>query len=421
MTQKKRGPGRPATGVIVRKSGKPYGVRVTLADGTTRQTIPFNEPMSEERARALKPIVAKRARELGVVAAGTGETVTEWSERWLAYRLEKGLESVKHDRGRLTRHVLPVIGGFEMAAVGREQIELVVEHLDRRIRSADKKEHLEWKTASNVWVLVSKMFKDAVRSKRRDLRCRTTNPADGVEGPERGVRKAKQYLFPSEFLQLVNCQDIELQFRQLYAVAVYLFARAGELAALTWADVDMDHRVVHISKAVDRATGRVKSTKSGDTRRIPIEPNLVPLLEHLKETTKGERCFWMPDDEDRAIIDPEAPVGRGREAGGAPHERGPPEAHHLPRPPRDWHHLDGRPGRRPPPDQTACRPSLVLDDRRLHPRGGEPHGRLRKALPGAARGAHRGFGFNFGFSASPDSRIQRKLRHFEWSKGGSNP
>jgi len=161
---------------------------------------------------------------------------------------------------------------------------------------------MSWRTASNAWVLVSKMFKDAMNAKQRDLRVRQDNPAAGVAPPEHGERKAKVYLYPSEFERLIACADIERPFRVMYAVAVYTYARAGELEALTWDDVDLEHGVIQINKAIDRETGAVKSTKSGEVRRIPIEAELRSLLQRLHTERTGERVLWMPDNEDRAAL-----------------------------------------------------------------------------------------------------------------------
>jgi integrase len=138
--------------------------------------------------------------------------------------------------------------------------------------------------------------------KQRDLRVRSDNPASGVAPPEHGLRKAKVYLYPSEFRRLVECEAIDRRFRAMYAVAVYTYARAGELEALARDDVDLEHGVIQINKAIDRETGKVKSTKSGETRRIPIEQELRPLLERLHADAMGERVLWMPDNEDRAVM-----------------------------------------------------------------------------------------------------------------------
>ena len=55
---------------------------------------------------------------------------------------------------------------------------------------------LHWKTATNVWGLVSKAFNDAVGAKSLSIRVLVANPALGVRGPDRGTKKAKKYLHP---------------------------------------------------------------------------------------------------------------------------------------------------------------------------------------------------------------------------------
>jgi integrase len=132
---------------------------------------------------------------------------------------------------------------------------------------------------------------DALGAKQRDLRVRTTDPTAGVAPPEHGERKSKVYLYSSEFLRLVS-SGIGEPFRVLYAVAVFTYARAGEFEALAWDDVDVEHGVLHINKAIDRETGEVKSTKGKEARRIPIEPRLAPLLTRLKEKKTGDRVLW---------------------------------------------------------------------------------------------------------------------------------
>ena len=65
--------------------------------------------------------------------------------------------------------------------------------------------------------------------------------------------------------------------------------------------------VGHRDRSVDpyAPTRSVKSTKSGTTRRVPVEPELRPLLSRLHDERKGkdgERGLWLPDHEDRAVL-----------------------------------------------------------------------------------------------------------------------
>lgn len=52
-----------------------------------------------------------------------------------------------------------------------------------------------------------------------------------VEGPDRGARKARAYLYPAEFSALVACEAVPLDWARFFAVATYLYARAGEVKA----------------------------------------------------------------------------------------------------------------------------------------------------------------------------------------------
>ena len=285
-----------------------WEVRMSIPDqGRRLRVIPELGPRDEERAKRIVKLMVKRAAVDGYVPDEIGLTVNDWCDTWLEDRELRKIKTVGHDKGRLAHHVLPTIGTLAMSQVTREDIERVVEALDAKIRlDDDDDEHIEWKTASNVWTVVTTMFKDAMSAKNRELRVRKDNPCTGVRGPERGEPKAKQFLFPSEFLKLISCRRIGRRYRQLYAVAVYVLARGGEIEALTWDDVNLEHRVISITKAVDKGTRIVTSTKSKVSRRVPIEPNLLPLLQALYEerdtSEDADRTvMWMPNHDERAI------------------------------------------------------------------------------------------------------------------------
>jgi integrase len=194
---------------------------------------------------------------------------------------------------------LPRLGSRPMAKVMRAELEMFVEYLDGRVRASEKP--IAWKTASHVWGLVTRMFADACGAKQRDLRVREDNPALGVHGPDGGVRKAKVYLWPSELLALVSCKDVPLEWRRAFAVTTYLYARAGEANGLEWGDVDLERRVVHIHRAVDRDTGELNPTKTSVARRVPIEPELLPLLKAMHAEADGEARVLAIDATDRKL------------------------------------------------------------------------------------------------------------------------
>lgn len=266
-------------------------VRIKLGDWPNSEQ---GRERAKEKAKALIEQVHERGWGVVPVAKAKngkhvkmpGETVEQWSERWLRERRARGLTSVGADESRLRVHILPRIGALPMTEVTRDDLENIVDALDAIV----SEEEMSWRTAEHIWHNVSKMFDDAARSKNRSLRVRPDNPARDVRGPEKGIVKAKQYLYPSEFLRLMECEAVSLDFRRKLALAVYLFPRAGELEALEWSDVDLEHGVIHVHRAMDRSADddSTKSTKGGEGRRFAMEPNILPLLRAMHAESGGE-------------------------------------------------------------------------------------------------------------------------------------
>jgi hypothetical protein len=56
----------------------------------------------------------------------------------------------------------------------------------------------------------------------------------GVLPPERGESKQRTLIYPAELRALLVHVDVPLEWREVYAIAAYLYLRPGELRALTW-------------------------------------------------------------------------------------------------------------------------------------------------------------------------------------------
>ncbi|HEV3190653.1 MAG TPA: tyrosine-type recombinase/integrase [Polyangiaceae bacterium] len=269
-----------------------YRGRIRLGDGSLhRLTIP--EPFCNDAADARKYTGTTQveedtygrilARKRGTPLPASTETVREWHARWVASRVAKGNTSTRDDRSRYETHADHLIGDKPMAVVTRADVEGIVESLDAKVRAGK----LSWHTAWNAWAVVSRMFRDAAVAKQRDLRVREDNPCANVAPPDRGVRLAKQFLYPSELLALFACGDVALEWRRLIALAVYLYPRAGELEALEWQDVDLERGIVHIHRGIDRERGGTKGTKTGIARRFSIERAALPLLRAMHQESDG--------------------------------------------------------------------------------------------------------------------------------------
>lgn len=296
--------GRAASGTVTwDNSKKRWKGRISVIGGRPWIDCPPefpNNPRGEGRAREWiqeRARVAKaeghriedydvKKRKPAVVKMGPDASGDDWFNAWEKARIARGLTSTADNRFHFTGHIKPAVKEKHVRDWTSDDVRAIVAWLDAKIASGD----ISAKYASNVWGTATKMCSDAVKSKVAELRVRLDNPATDVAGPESGEERAKQFLFPSEFLKLMTCEDVPLRWRRAVAIAIYLYPRAGEQRALPWTDIDLDHGMVHIHQAFERRKRTVGSTKSGRSRRFAIEPAILPLLRvmHAESGGKGE-------------------------------------------------------------------------------------------------------------------------------------
>lgn len=188
-------------------------------------------------------------------------------------------------------HILPTLQNADVRTFDGEILRELVRRLDEKV--SDENTRFDWKTALNVWGLVTKFCADLAESKDPKIRIRKSNPAAGVRGPDRGDRAVKQWLYPSELQKLLDCDRVPVSRRRRWALLVYFFARAGEVHGLDWDRIDLEHGVVTIDRARDLRSGTVGKTKTHDVRVFPIEPILLPMLRAMKAEGAG---FTGSDD-----------------------------------------------------------------------------------------------------------------------------
>ncbi len=291
--------------------------RISLGDGA-RPWIdaPANLPHNargEQRAREYVRERAQIAKDEGLTGADFGlvprkprsapppdasESCDDYFDRLMKAAREAGQTDVEKKRSRWKKWISPVIGPRPIASITPDDVEDVRDALDRAIEKWKRDggataskigKAISGKTAMNAWSALTSTFRAATTGKRRELRVLAgkPNPCAGIEPPgdesSRAVRR-KTFLFPKEAAALLAKKDVPIAWREVYAIALYAYLRPGELRVLTWADVDLDARVIHVTKAWDYEDQRIKPPKTRNgVRRVPIEPALVPLLARMKK------------------------------------------------------------------------------------------------------------------------------------------
>jgi integrase len=216
------------------------------------------------------------------------ETCDAWFERYHAHQLALG----QYGTGSQWRTwISPRIGSKRWSAVTTDDVEDLRDTLDAAIlawqTTGSGRGRISGQTAMTVWWALRGALREATSSKRRDLRVLSgmPNPSVGVQPPgDRNSRRhrRKSFVYPREFARLVACADIPLAWREAHAIAAYTYLRPSELGALRWADVDVEHGRLRVTKACSYRDGTigVPKTRNG-VREIPIAPQLLPVLRRM--------------------------------------------------------------------------------------------------------------------------------------------
>lgn len=129
------------------------------------------------------------------------------------------------------------------------------------------------------------------------------NPASRVKAPKIPKKEARHFNV-EQTKYIFNLLEIEpIKYKTMIYLALYVGMRAGELAALTWSDIDFDKCVIRIDKSLQHLSGKgtfVKSTKTENTRMVSVPVTVIDLLIEYKNWQNEERLklgdLWKDSD-----------------------------------------------------------------------------------------------------------------------------
>ncbi len=120
--------------------------------------------------------------------------------------------------------------------------------------------------------------------------------------PLKGLQKINiqeedlEYWLPAEIDRFLNSVKDSYLF-PLYLVAINHGLRKSELAGLLWSAIDLDKRIITVSRSRDRY-GLKETTKSRKIRRISMSDSVFRCLSNLRVTSKSlEYVFVKPNGE----------------------------------------------------------------------------------------------------------------------------
>jgi len=293
-------------------TGKQYEVQWSwYVDKDTRR-------FKRERFRTLAEANAKKRVVDAQVASGQipdynagKETVKAWGERWLAAK-EPVLKpsTYRSYKAIWESSVCPEFGARRLRSVAAEDVERFIASLQRPHPDHPERGLSPLTIRHHVWVL-GQVFKRAKKQRAIDV-----NPVEFVDIPT--ARSTGRLPHEPYFLTADEVETVAAHLDQTYPGApwgllvrftAWTGLRAGEVAGLNIADVDLIRRTVTVRRTRQKRTSEwlVHTPKSGKPRVVPIMPG------------------WLRDDLNVYLAthphstDPAAPFWPGTKPGGYSH------------------------------------------------------------------------------------------------------
>lgn len=206
-----------------------------------------------------------------------------WSE-WVAIclrrmRLTSQNSTIISYQTTFRKYVDPYWKDLELSEINRDKIfKVAFEDVDPKLSAGSRK---------NLVKFIKRILQMAVEEG-----CLDRNPCLGitVRVPE-SEQKVLTNSEAGKFLQMAK--DLNHRFYPIWVVAMMTGMRSGELYALRWSDIDMDAKIISVSRQWTSKDG-YGPTKTRLSRVVPINDELLSFLKELKLKSDPAREFVLP-------------------------------------------------------------------------------------------------------------------------------
>jgi integrase len=171
-------------------------------------------------------------------------TVEEWYGQWWPTVTNLRPSTRARNEIAMRTHVLPTFATVQLARVDRTSLREWVAHM----ANPDEGGLAPATVAKNVQVF-NKLMRAAVED-----RLISANPLERLPLP-RIEREEMRFLTPAELAKLAD--TIDPRYRSFVILAGYSGLRLGELLALRWAHIDVQHRQIQVSETLSAVNGQI--------------------------------------------------------------------------------------------------------------------------------------------------------------------
>lgn len=243
---------------------KPHGsYQARYVDRFGERRSIYNKNLTELK-RELERL--KYEKKMGLNVINDKMTLNEWYKKWIEIHKFNTicLNTKRYYEQVYVKHIAPSLGKRKLNSITQLMIKRLLKDLSQK--------GLKFETQNKVRILLLDMFDKALIDNyvRR-------NPAKGIR-LVRNEKVDRKVLTVEEQAEFFECSKGTF-YDNLFMVAITSGLRIGEIAALTWSDIDLEKKEISISKSLlyqkldgdDKKTFHLGNTKTkSSVRKVPI-------------------------------------------------------------------------------------------------------------------------------------------------------
>lgn len=216
----------------------------------------------------------------------------EVAEMWLSEKRAYIKESTyAYYHFEMQNYIIPALGSMQVVDVTEECLQNMVLHWQRK---GMKNGHpLKKSTVQNLVMLIKQVLKFAAKKKLIE-EC-----ALEIHFAPQGDKKNKMQVFSkAEQYRLIQAILNELDYRTFgILLCINSGLRIGELCALKWSDIDVENKIIHITKTLQRVYARdtlpktqiiITTPKTATSvREVPLSDKVCEVIGQLPNRCKA--------------------------------------------------------------------------------------------------------------------------------------
>lgn len=239
------------------RKGKQWVAQIILGNGKTRQTYYMTQKEAED---ALNEMLYQYRR--GTLITEKDQTVKQHFAYWLdIHKTRVRWSTYLQYRRLVNKHILPMLGNRSLQKLSARDLDaLYARKLEEGLTPA---------YIRDIHVVIHLALKQAVR-----WRLITYNVSEDVSPPRESQSHQRQILTPEQAQKLLAIAKGH-RLGAMLTLALTTGMRRGELLALRWQDIDMQHGTLLVQRTVSPLAGsgyverEPKTAKSRRTIKLP--------------------------------------------------------------------------------------------------------------------------------------------------------